>query len=106
MSTILQTPTLPALVNLEDLKAYIASEIEKGIAKALPAAVEEVLSDPENPILIRNIDNILAVSEHKILKRIRDIEKVTGIYKFLDFEGFRCKKSEYLSKTLFPQKRQ
>jgi len=82
----LQTPTLPTLINLEELKTYIDNEIEKGIAKALPAAVEKVISDPESPILIRAIDNILAVSEHKILKRIRDIEKVTGIYKFLEFE--------------------
>jgi hypothetical protein len=86
MNAVLPTPNLPALINLEDLQAYIDSEIKKGIEKALPAAVEKVLSDPENPILIRAIDNILVFSEHNILKRILGTEKVTGIYKYEDFE--------------------
>ena len=86
MTAVLPIPNLPPLINLEDLKAYIDSEIEKGIEKALPAAVEKVLSDPENPILIRAIDNIIVFSEHKILKRLTDNEKVNGIYKFEDFE--------------------
>jgi hypothetical protein len=86
MTAVLSIPNLPALIHLEDLKAYIDSEIEKGIEKALPAAVEKVLSDPENPILIRAIDNILVFSEHKILKRLSDTEKLTGIYKFEEFE--------------------
>jgi hypothetical protein len=86
MSAVLPTPTPFTLVNTEELKAYIQSEIKKGIEKALPAAVKEVLSDPENPILIRAIDNILVFSEHRILKRLTDTEKVTGIYKFEEFE--------------------
>jgi hypothetical protein len=35
MSAVLQSPTLPTLINIEDLTAYIDSEIKKGIEKAV-----------------------------------------------------------------------
>jgi hypothetical protein len=35
MSAVLQSPTLPMFVNMEDLKTYIDSEIQKGIEKAV-----------------------------------------------------------------------
>jgi hypothetical protein len=79
MSAVLQSPALPTLLNMEDLKAYIDSEIEKGISKALPAAVEKVLSDPENPIFIRAVENVLAISDLKILKRLYTHDKMLGL---------------------------
>jgi hypothetical protein len=79
MSAILPTSNLPTLINLEDLKAYIQSEIQKGIEKALPTAVEKVISDPENPILIRAIENVLAISDLKILKRLYTHDKMLGL---------------------------
>lgn len=81
MSAVLQSPMLPTLVNVGELKAYIQSEIEKGIEKALPAAVEKVLSDPEDPILIRAVENILAVSDLKILKRLYTHDVMLGLEK-------------------------
>jgi hypothetical protein len=35
MSAVLQTPALPTLINLEDLKTYIDNEIQKGLEKAV-----------------------------------------------------------------------
>lgn len=81
MSAVLPIPMLPTLVNMGELKAYIQSEIKKGIEKALPVAVEKVLSDPENPILIRAIENILAVSDLKILKRLYTHDVMLGLEK-------------------------
>jgi hypothetical protein len=72
-------PNIPTMLNLEDLKAYIDSEIQKGIEKFLPAAVEKVLSDPENPILIRAFENVLAISDLKILKRLYTHDKILGL---------------------------
>src|SRR5674476_1038367 len=66
MSAVLQSPSLPMLINLEDLNAYIQNQIEK----ALPAAVEKVLSDPENPMFLNAVERILATSDLKILKRL------------------------------------
>jgi hypothetical protein len=79
MSAVLPTPALPTLFKLEDLKAYIDNEIQKGIEKALPAAVEKVLSDPENPIFIRAVENVLAISDLKILKRLYTHDKMLGL---------------------------
>jgi len=79
MSAILPTPTLPTLIKLEDIKAYIDSEIQKGIEKALPGAVEKVLSDTENPIFIRAVENVLAISDLKILKRLYTHDKLLGL---------------------------
>jgi hypothetical protein len=79
MSAILPTPNLPTLINLEDLKTYIDSEIEKGIEKALPAAIEKVLSDPENPLFIKAVENILAISDLKILKRLYTHDVLLGL---------------------------
>jgi hypothetical protein len=79
MSAILPTPTLPTLIKLEDIKAYVDSEIQKGIEKALPGAVEKVLSDTENPIFIRAVENVLAISDLKILKRLYTHDKLLGL---------------------------
>jgi hypothetical protein len=79
MSAVLPTPILPTIFNMEDLKAYIDSEIQKGIQKALPAAVEKVMSDPENPIFIRAVENVLAISDLKILKRLYTHDKMLGL---------------------------
>jgi hypothetical protein len=71
------------LVDMEDLKAYIDSEIEKGIEKGieekLPAVVEKVLSNPENPIFIKAIESILAISDFKILKRLYTHDVMLGL---------------------------
>jgi hypothetical protein len=79
MNAVLPTPNLPTLINLEDLKTYIDSEIEKGIEKALPAAIEKVLSDPENPLFIKAVESVLAISEHKILKRLYTHDVLLGL---------------------------
>jgi hypothetical protein len=83
MSAVLQSPTLPTLMNLEDIKAYIDSEIEKGIEKgiekALPAAIEKVLFDPENPLFIKAVESILAISDLKILKRLYTHDVLLGL---------------------------
>jgi hypothetical protein len=71
MSAVLLTPTLPTLVNMEELKGYIQSEIEKGIEKALPAAVEKALPAA--------VENFLLNSEMKVLKRINFIEGYLGL---------------------------
>jgi hypothetical protein len=100
MNSILPTPALPTLI---DLKAYIDSEIEKGIERALPTAIEKkieralpaaiekeieralpeaikkVLSDPENPFFIKAVEDILAISEHKILKRLYTHDIMLGL---------------------------
>ena len=44
MSAVLTSPSLPTMLNLKDLESYIQSEIQKGIEKALPAAIEKTLS--------------------------------------------------------------
>jgi hypothetical protein len=108
MSAVLQSPTLPMLINLEDLKTYIDSEIEKGIEKALPAAIEKVLSDPENPFFIKAVENILAISEHKILKRLYTHDVMLGLQEPDEEEKFvsipaRIKALEY-NVTTTPEK--
>jgi hypothetical protein len=79
MNAVLPTPNLPTLINLEDLKTYIDNEIEKGIEKALPAAIEKVLSDPENPLFIKAVESVLAISDLKILKRLYDHDVLFGL---------------------------
>ena len=79
MGAVLPTPNLPTLINMEDLKTYIDSEIEKGIEKALPAAIEKVLSDPENPLFIKAVESVLAISDLKILKRLYDHDVLLGL---------------------------
>jgi hypothetical protein len=79
MSAVLPTPTLPMLINLEDMKAYIDSEIEKGIEKALPAAIEKILSDPANPLFSKAVESVLAVSENKILQRLYTHDVMLGL---------------------------
>ena len=37
MSAVLSTPSLPTLINVEELKSLIQSEVQKGIDKALPS---------------------------------------------------------------------
>jgi hypothetical protein len=79
MSAVLPIPALSMFVNLEDIKAYIDSEIEKGIEKALPAAIEKVLSDPDHPLFIKAVESVLAISEHKILKRLYTHDVLLGL---------------------------
>jgi hypothetical protein len=49
MSAILTSPSLPTMQNLEDLKSYIQSEIQKGIEKAL---------SPENYVSIEDYNEL------------------------------------------------
>lgn len=93
------TLSIPTLMRLEDLKAYIDIEIEKGIEKRLPAAVEKVLSNPENSIFTKMFDlpvvkeklfalfsEFMATAETKPLKRISTVETVLGLNDFADDE--------------------
>jgi hypothetical protein len=73
MNALLQLPAL------EDLKVYIQNEIEKGIEKALPAAIEKALSDPENPFFIKAVENVLAISDLNILKRLHIHDVLLGL---------------------------
>jgi hypothetical protein len=86
MSAVLQSPALPTLVNMEELTTYIDSEIQKGIEKALPAAIEKVLSDPENPLFIKAVESVLAISEHKILKRLYTHDIMLGLKEPFDLD--------------------
>jgi len=86
MSAVLQSPSLPMLINLEDLNAYIQNQIEK----ALPAAVEKVLSDPENPMFLNAVERILAISDFKILKRLFTHDILLGLEEPFDTEEERA----------------
>jgi hypothetical protein len=86
MSAVLQSPSLPMLINLEDLNAYIQNQIEK----ALPAAVEKVLSDPENPMFLNAVERILATSDLKILKRLFTHDILLGLEEPFDTEEERA----------------
>ena len=86
MSAVLQSPSLPMLINLEDLNAYIQNQIEK----ALPAAVEKVLSDPENPMFLNAVERILATSDLKILKRLFKHDILLGLEEPFDTEEERA----------------
>ena len=86
MSAVLQSPSLPMLINLEDLNAYIQNQIEK----ALPAAVEKVLSDPENPMFLNAVERILAISDLKILKRLFTHDILLGLEEPFDTEEERA----------------
>jgi hypothetical protein len=77
MSSVLPTPTLPTLVNIEELKAYIQSEIKKGI--------EKVLSDPENPLLKRV--NALTEENVRLLRHISILEGHLNI-NYADYDNF------------------
>ena len=93
MSAVLQSPSLPMLINLEDLNTYIQNQIEKAlpvaIEKALPAAVERVLSDPDNPMFLNAVENVLAISDHKILKRLFEHDILLGLKEPFDNEEER-----------------
>jgi len=86
MSAVLQSPSLPMLINLEDLNTYIQNQIEK----ALPAAVEKVLSDPENPMFLNAVERILAISDLKILKRLFTHDILLGLEEPFDTEEERA----------------
>jgi hypothetical protein len=86
MSSVLQSPSLPMLINLEDLNTYIQNQIEK----ALPAAVEKVLSDPENPIFFNAVERVLATSDLKILKRLFTHDILLGLEEPFDTEEERA----------------
>ena len=86
MSAVLQSPSLPMLINLEDLNTYIQNQIEK----ALPAAVEKVLSDPENPMFLNAVERILATSDLKILKRLFTHDILLGLEEPFDTEEERA----------------
>ena len=86
MSAVLQSPSLPMLINLEDLNTYIQNQIEK----ALPAAVEKVLSDPENPMFLNAVERILATSDLKILKRLFKHDILLGLEEPFDAEEERA----------------
>ena len=88
MSAVLTSQSLPTMLNLDDLKSYIQSEIQKGIERALPAAVEKVISDPENPILIKAIENVLAISDLKVLKRLYTHDVMLGLQESYDDEDY------------------
>jgi hypothetical protein len=81
------------LINLEDLNTYIQNQIEKAlpvaIEKALPAAVERVLSDPDNPMFLNAVENVLAISDHKILKRLFEHDILLGLKEPFDNEEER-----------------
>src|SRR5665811_372747 len=84
--SVLQSPSLPMLINLEDLNAYIQNQIEK----ALPAAVEKVLSDPENPMFLNAVERVLATSDLKILKRLFTHDILLGLEEPFDTEEERA----------------
>src|SRR5665648_2887 len=86
MSAVLQSHSLPMLINLEDLNAYIQNQIEK----ALPAAVEKVLSHPENPMFLNAVERILATSDLKILKRLFKHDILLGLEEPFDTEEERA----------------
>lgn len=62
MSAILQTPTLPALINLEDVKAFIQSEIDKAmnpVLKKIDALEAENIKIREENVRLRRHVSIL-----------------------------------------------
>jgi len=84
MSSVLQASALPAMVNLQEWKAYIDSEIqkgiEKGIEKALPDAVEKALFSKNcvsiedyNALKASYIDTVELLAN--AMKRITQLEK-------------------------------
>jgi hypothetical protein len=80
MSAILPTPTSPTLINLEDLKAFIQSEIEKAVSplKTKIAYLEAELTEVKAGLL--ETKELLAIS----LKRNTQLENAIFTY---DSEG-------------------
>jgi len=90
MSAVLASPVLPFVASIEQLRPFIQSEIQKGIEKALPAAVEKVLSDPENPIFLNAVERVLATSDLNILKRLFTHDILLGLEEPFDNEEERA----------------
>jgi len=81
MSSVLPTPTLPALINLEDLKTYIDSEIEKGIEKAL-SSKNYVSIEDYNALKAGYLDTVELLAN--AMKRISQLEDTLFLH---DSEG-------------------
>ena len=71
MSAVL--PTLPTLINLKDIKAYIDGEIEKGIEKAL-SSKNYVSIEEHNSLKSVYIDTVELLAN--AMKRITQLENV------------------------------
>ena len=59
--------------------------VQNIVDKLLPTAVEKVLADPDSPILRLAVENVLATSDLRVLKRLAVLETDLG-HNDLDFE--------------------
>jgi len=81
MSAVLQSPTLPALINMENLKTYIDSEIEKGIEKTI-SSKNYVSIEDYNALKASYLDTVELLAN--AMKRITQLE--SGLF-LKDSEG-------------------
>src|SRR5450759_54100 len=81
MSAVLQSPALPALINMENLKTYIDIEIENGIEKAI-SSKNYVSIEEHNALKTAHIDTIELLAS--AMKRITQLE--SGLF-LKDSEG-------------------
>jgi hypothetical protein len=81
MSAVLQSPALPALINMENLKTYIDSEIENGIEKAI-SSKNHVSIEEHNALKAAHVDTIELLAS--AMKRITQLE--SGLF-LKDSEG-------------------
>src|SRR5659263_152132 len=77
MSAVLTSPSLPTMLNLEDLKAYIASEIKKGIEQASYVSIEQY-----NELKASHIDSLELLAN--AMMRITQLEETLFLH---DSEG-------------------
>jgi hypothetical protein len=82
MSAILSTPTLPTMMNLEDLKTFIQDTVKSTVEPIIESVVRRVLAE-QTPIE-NVVETVLATSELKVLKRLSTVETVLGLNDMAD----------------------
>ena len=92
MSAVLTSPSLPTMLNLEDLKAYIASEIKKGIEQASYVSIEQY-----NELKASHIDSLELLAN--AMMRITQLEETLFLH---DSEG-ELVRDDYDKPIISPQ---
>ena len=68
-----------------EVSSFFQVYIQNIVDKLLPTAVEKVLADPDSPMLRFAVENVLATSDLRVLKRLAVLETDLG-HNDIDFK--------------------
>ena len=73
------------LMKEPEVSSFFQVYIQNIVDKLLPTAVEKVLADPDSPMLRFAVENVLATSDLRVLKRLAVLETDLG-HNDIDFK--------------------